>query len=110
MAGLTHVCRTTKTCDPLRAQRHWHRFYAMNNTRRWVTLNTDDEFSRLFTGATVVRATTYPEIKGAAYLSADLFWELSDGSWLAMEVTTGTGCDTCGYGSGEKSYFHLPVE
>lgn len=75
---------------------------------KWRTLDTDAEFAALFAGARIVQATTsLPE--GVPHQYADIFWELSDGSWLGMEVSTSGGCPTCGYGAGDKTYYHLPA-
>ena len=75
--------------------------------REWLMLGTDAEFAAAFAGATIISAATSGpgDVKRDPY--ADIYWELSDGSWLAMEVSTGGGCNTCGYGAGEKTYWRL---
>lgn len=69
----------------------------------WKEINSDEEFASLFKGAAVKRATT----DNQPGINADLFWELSDGTWLAMKIVDhGGGCPTCGYGGGlEKTFF-----
>jgi hypothetical protein len=73
--------------------------------RQWESVDSDYEFTALFVGRTIVQAAT--SFTGEPYRHADLFWELSDGTWLAMEIDTSPGCETCGYGAGEKSYWVL---
>lgn len=74
-------------------------------SRRWKELKSDEEFAALFANAHIVQATTaLPGDLPPKY--ADVFWEFSDGSWLAMEVSAQDGCDTCGP-EVEKTYHHL---
>lgn len=80
----------------------------MSEAKQWTRIDSDGEFTALFANATVVRATTEEPNKfvpGVGNKYADLYWILSDGRVLAMEVSTGGGCDTCGYGAGEKTYW-----
>lgn len=37
----------------------------------------------------------------------DVAWELEDGRIVALTISTGGGCPTCGYGSGEQEWFVL---
>ena len=74
----------------------------MGKRREWAVVNDDREFASLFEGARILRAQTDEPRDG---IGADLYWLLSDGTWLAMEVSAGVGCDTCGYGAGEKTYW-----
>jgi hypothetical protein len=70
--------------------------------RKWKEVNSDNEFAGLFANAHIVQATTnLPDGIPARY--ADIYWELSDGTWLSMEISTSMGCPTCGPET-EKNY------
>jgi hypothetical protein len=75
--------------------------------RQWKEVHSESEFLEAFTGKKIVETST-SSVDGADYIGADLYWKFSDGSWLAMEISTSAGCDTCGYGRGEKTYYRLP--
>jgi hypothetical protein len=63
----------------------------------WETVDSDEAFAALFVGRTVVFAGDVGR--------GDIGWRFNDGTELAMEVSTSRGCDTCGYGAGEKTYW-----
>lgn len=71
----------------------------------WKEIESDDAFAALFVGAQIVKATTVLPV--TEYLEADMFWQLSNGTILAMAITSrGSGCDTCGYGGGTEKTFY----
>lgn len=69
----------------------------------WVVVSTDTQFQNLFTDVSIIKATD----RGPEGVSGDVYWELSDGSWLAMEVEVLQGCPTCGP-EVEKHFWHRP--
>lgn len=74
----------------------------MSADRKWQAFASEDEFTGFFAGRTIKEAqTTNPT--GLPWVDADIYWVFSDGEILAMHVDT--RCPTCGYGSGDKTYY-----
>lgn len=80
---------------------------AISTVRKWVPLKSDEVFAGLFANAKITEATT-SRPADSDYLDGDMYWYLSDGTVLAMQITDlGSGCDTCGYGGGVEKEFYM---
>lgn len=75
--------------------------------QEWEYVYGDEEFGALFVGRKIVQTAAWvPD--DAPYVEADLFWQIDDGTWIAMHLANGSrGCDTCGHGADEKAYYVL---
>ena len=71
----------------------------------WEVVKSDEAFQALFKDAHIIQATA----DGPNGVYGDVYWELSDGSWLAMEVEVVSGCPTCGP-EREKHFWHRPPQ
>ena len=78
--------------------------------RKWKEIKSDEEFSSLFKGHTIVDTTsaTPDELfNSTEWIDADLYWKLDTGQFVAVHFALGGGCDTCGWGGDEKAYYLL---
>jgi hypothetical protein len=83
-------------------------------TLKWREIKTDEEFTALFKGHTIVETMTWlpDEVanklsSNSPYVDLDLIWKLDTGQFVAVHFAQGGGCDTCGWGGDEKAYYLL---
>ena len=67
----------------------------------WVEINSQDEVMNLTEGVAMRRP-----LFGSDTQMGDMGWELMDGRRVERREPNGsTGCDTCGYGADEGSWY-----
>ena len=81
-----------------------------NRELKWQSVLSEEQFAQLFVGNRIVRASaSAPKDAPTLEEGADVYWELEDGRWLAMNarIEHGGYCDTCGYEELRKEYWVL---